>query len=344
MPSKSASPRTPRPSKKGAAIPKDGTPAKKRPRKSAKSRKTTAPDLPDTPDPLETDFLKYLEVERNAAELTLKNYRQALRALRTGFKAFRSWPELSVDDFRAWLFLLMKRELGRATIRLHFAALRSFFKYLTRRAGLVSNPLLEVQLPKSQRPLPVVLTLGQIDELLALPLTLKPEGPQRSAKWAPQRDAAILELFYSTGLRLHELVKLDVKDINHLDESLRVTGKGRKDRICPVGGPALRAIQKYRSAANVHTGPLFLSKGKDRITMRAVSDILQKYLRHSSIGFKVSPHKLRHSFATHLLNNGADLRSVQELLGHANLSTTQIYTHVSTTRMKEVYDDAHPRA
>jgi integrase/recombinase XerC/integrase/recombinase XerD len=250
----------------------------------------------------------------------------------------------TADDFRAWLFILMKRDLGRATIRVQFAALRSFFKFLTRRAGLTANPLLEVQLPKAQRSLPVVLTLGQIDELLTLPLTLKPDGAQRSAVWAPQRDAAILELFYSTGLRLHELVKLDVGDINHLEESLRVTGKGRKDRLCPVGGPALRAIQHYRVAAGVHDGPLFLSKLRRRITMRAVNDLLQKYLRHSTIGFKVSPHKLRHSFATHLLNNGADLRSVQELLGHANLSTTQIYTHVTIERMKKAYDKAHPRA
>ena len=298
----------------------------------------------DTPDRLETQFLQFMQVERNASPLTLKNYAQGLRALRTGFPVFRTWPDLTADDFRAWLFLLMKRELGRATIRIQFAALRSFFKYLTRREGLPANPLLEVQLPKAQRSLPVVLTPGQIDELLTLPLTLKTDGPQRSAAWAPQRDAAILELFYSTGLRLHELVKLDVRDINHLDESLRVTGKGRKDRLCPVGGPALRAIQHYRQAAGVHEGPLFLSKLRRRLTMRAVNDLLQKYLRHSTIGFKVSPHKLRHSFATHLLNNGADLRSVQELLGHANLSTTQIYTHVSTTRMKQVYDAAHPRA
>ncbi|MDB6070802.1 MAG: Tyrosine recombinase XerC [Verrucomicrobiales bacterium] len=312
--------------------------------RSRANKSLKAPTPADVPDALEIAFLQYMQVERNASDLTLKNYAQGLRALRTGLPTFRAWPELSADDFRAWLFMLMKRELGRATIRVQFAALRSFFKYLTRRAGLISNPLLEVQLPKTQRSLPVVLTLAQIEELLTLPLTLKTDGPQRAVSWAPQRDAAILELFYSTGLRLHELVKLDVSDINHLDESLRVTGKGRKDRLCPVGGPALRAIQKYRQAAGVHEGPLFLSKLRRRITMRAVDDLLQKYLRHSSIGFKVSPHKLRHSFATHLLNNGADLRSVQELLGHANLSTTQIYTHVSTTRMKQVYDAAHPRA
>ena len=346
MPSKPAPLRAPRraASKTDDERPRDAKIPRKSGRPAKAPRAPHSPALPDVPDPLETQFLQFMQVERNASALTLKNYAQGLRALRTGFPAFRGWPDLTADDFRAWLFLLMKRELGRATIRVQFAALRSFFKFLTRRAGLTANPLLEVQLPKAQRSLPVVLTLGQIDELLTLPLTLKPDGAQRSAVWAPQRDAAILELFYSTGLRLHELVKLDVGDINHLEESLRVTGKGRKDRLCPVGGPALRAIQHYRVAAGVHDGPLFLSKLRRRITMRAVNDLLQKYLRHSTIGFKVSPHKLRHSFATHLLNNGADLRSVQELLGHANLSTTQIYTHVSTTRMKQVYDAAHPRA
>ncbi len=326
-------------------------PATFRPGKGLGRRKGTQaspggpPDDPsEVPDPLEEEFIKFLEVERNAAALTLKNYRHGLRSLRCGFTAFRSWPELTAEDFRNWLFMLMKRDLGRATIRLQFAALRSFFKFLMRRAGLPFNPLLEVQLPKAQRSLPVVLTLAQVEELLALPLTLKTEGPQRAAAWAPQRDAAILELFYSTGLRLHELVKLNVADIDVLSGTLRVTGKGRKDRLCPVGAPALRAIQHYRAAAGVHEGALFLSKLRRRITMRAVNDLLQKYLQHSSIALKISPHKLRHSFATHLLNNGADLRSVQELLGHANLSTTQIYTHVSTTRMKQVYDAAHPRA
>lgn len=298
----------------------------------------------DKPAAEETAFLQFMEVERNASPLTLVNYAHAFREFRSGSPAFTTWAAATADDFRAWLFTMMKRELNHATIRLHFAALRSFYKFLVRRHGLPISPLLEVQLPKTHRPLPVVLTLAQIEELLTLPLTLPPEGPQRSAPWAAARDAAILELFYSTGLRLHELVKLDVEDIDIFNETLRVTGKGRKDRLCPVGAPALRAIQHYRHAAGVNSGPLFLSKLRRRITDRAVNDLLQKYLRRSSIQLKVSPHKLRHSFATHLLNNGADLRSVQELLGHANLSTTQIYTHVSTTRMKQVYDAAHPRA
>ena len=181
-----------------------------------------------------------------------------------------------------------------------------------------------------------------LSALLALPLTVPKE--KQAPAWTPARDTAILETFYSTGLRIHELVAIDVEEIDLYNDTVRVRGKGRKERLTMLGSHAMKAIQQYRHAAAVHSGPLFLSKLRRRLTMRAVSDLLQKYLRHSTIGFKVSPHKLRHSFATHLLNNGADLRSVQELLGHANLSTTQIYTHVSTTRMKQVYDAAHPRA
>ena len=151
-------------------------------------------------------------------------------------------------------------------------------------------------------------------------------------------------MFYSTGLRLSELAGLDARDIDPYTETLRVVGKGRKERLVPVGGPALRAVQRYRSEAGVHEGPLFLSKLRRRLTVRAVQQLVEKYLRLSSIPVRASPHKLRHSFATHLLDRGADLRSVQTLLGHSSLSTTQIYTHVSVERLKEVYQKAHPRA
>lgn len=283
-----------------------------------------------------------MKVEKNASMLTLTNYAHALRTFREWKKGFAGWESCEADDFRAWLFELMKREAARSTVRLHFSALRSFYKFLTRRHGLAISPLADVQLPKAQRSLPVVLTLQQVEELLALPLNVQQDP--RLPKWAPARDVAILETFYSTGLRLHELVGLDVEDVDYATDTMRVTGKGRKERMCPVGSHAMRAIQAYRTAAGVHEGPLFLSKLRRRITTQAVGDVLEKYLRLSSIPLRVTPHKLRHSFATHLLNNGADLRSVQELLGHASLSTTQIYTHVSTERMKQVYDKAHPRA
>jgi site-specific recombinase XerD len=153
-----------------------------------------------------------------------------------------------------------------------------------------------------------------------------------------------MEVFYSSGLRLAELASLNVNDLDLYTESVRVIGKGRKERVCPVGAPALQAVSRYRAAANVHHGPLFVNKARRRISSRSIWLILKRYLRHTSIPISVSPHKLRHSFATHLLDNGADLRSVQALLGHASLSTTQIYTHVTTERLKKAYSEAHPRA
>jgi len=293
-------------------------------------------------DPLAEAFLEFMSSERRSSERTLANYELALRQFREWRVPFKGWSELTADDFRAYLFDLMKRERGRATIRLQFAALRSFFKWLTRRREWKSNPLLEVQLPKREKKLPVVLTVTQIDQMLNLPLKL--EKSKRDAVWAPERDAAILELFYSTGMRLSELVALNVADIDTYTETVRVFGKGKKERLCPVGSKALEAVQRYRLKAGVHDGALFLSKLRQRLSIQGVDDVVSKYWRASGLPVHLTPHKFRHSFATHLLNNGADLRSVQELLGHASLSTTQIYTHVSTQRMKEVYDKSHPRA
>ncbi len=293
-------------------------------------------------DPLADAFLEFMNSERRSSERTLANYELALRQFREWRTPFKGWDKVTADDFRALLFDLMKKERGRATIRLQFAALRSFFKWLTRRQGWKTNPLLEVQLPKREKKLPVVLTVAQIEAMLNLPLTM--EKTKRDAVWAPERDAAILELFYSTGMRLSELVALNVADIDTYTETVRVFGKGGKERLCPVGGAALEAVQRYRAKAGVHDGALFLSKLRRRITTQAVDDVVKKYWRASGLPMHMTPHKIRHSFATHLLNNGADLRSVQELLGHASLSTTQIYTHVSTQRMKEVYEQSHPRA
>lgn len=308
----------------------------------AKHRKPDKPQEPLPLDALQEEFLEFMSVERDASNLTLTNYAHALDACRREMRPFTGWLAARADDFRAYLFVLMKQDFGRATIRLRFSALRSFYKFLARRKGLERNPLQDVQLPKKERKLPVVLTLTQIEELLALPL--KYDHGRQAPKWAGERDAAILEVFYSTGLRLHELVGLNVADYDVYQDTLRVLGKGRKERLCPLGSHAVKALQAYRQQARVHEGPLFISKLRRRMTARAVADVLEKYLAASSIPIKASPHKLRHSFATHLLNNGADLRSVQELLGHSSLSTTQIYTHVSTERMKQVYDRTHPRA
>jgi len=298
--------------------------------------------MPLEPDSLTERFLTFMEVERNASPRTLENYRHALDTFRKDHRGFTSWEALAADDFRRYLFEQMKAELGRATIRLHFAALRSFFKFLSRRCGLAKNPLLEVQLPKQEKKLPVTLTVNQVTSMLDLPMVTPKE--KQAPAWAPERDAAILEMFYSTGVRISELAGMNVEDVDVYTETVKVLGKGRKQRFCPMGAPAVTAVQRYRSKAGVHDGALFRSKVGKRMTTQAITDIVKKYCRLAGVPVKVTPHKFRHSFATHLLDNGADLRSVQELLGHASLSTTQIYTHVTTERMKKVYEGAHPRA
>lgn len=291
-------------------------------------------------DPLVEEFLRYLANERNASPRTIKAYRQAL----TGFQAHSktSWRTCTGDNFRDYLFALMKHGQARSYVRLQFSGLRTFYQFLTARKRYRHNPVQEVQLPKTEKKLPLVLTRKQVEELLTAPAR---EPKSRSApSWMPLRDVAIMELFYSSGLRLSELAALDVADVDLYTESVRVFGKGRKERVCPVGLPALEAIQKYRAAANVHAGPLFINKARGRISVRSVWLVLKRYVRHTSIPISISPHKLRHSFATHMLDRGADLRSVQALLGHSSLSTTQIYTHVTVERLKKAYADAHPRA
>lgn len=302
----------------------------------------TPPAAPAPPvDALAEGFFRHLEDERNVSPRTVINYRHALAEFRAVVPQ-PGWLTLTADHFRRFLFDLGKRGIAKPTQRLHFAALRTFYRFLQERHGLAANPIKLVQLPKLDRKLPLVLTAKQVIELLDAPL--KVEKERQAPTWMPLRDAAILELFYSSGLRLAELIALDVAHIDHFTETVRVLGKGRKERMVPIGGPALEAIQKYRQAAKVHAGPLFISKVRRRLTPHNVWGAVQRYLPHTSIPVKISPHKLRHSFATHLLDAGADLRAVQSLLGHASLSTTQIYTHVSVERLKQAYDGAHPRA
>ena len=292
-------------------------------------------------EPLARAFLDYLRDERNTSPRTVVNYRRALADAAAHLGA-TSWRGAGPDDFRAYLFELMKKEKARATIRLQFAALRSFYRFLCERKGVPTNPLLAVSLPKAEKRLPVFLTIKQVDALLRAPHLAKPE--RQAPAWMAWRDAAILELFYSSGLRLAELAALDVGEIDPYNETVRVLGKGAKERIVPVGEPALQALQEYRQRAKVRAGPLFISKLRKRLSAGSVWVLVKKYLQLAEIPVPASPHKLRHSFATHLLDAGADLRSVQSLLGHASLSTTQIYTHVTTERLKRAYDDAHPRA
>lgn len=318
-------------------------PSPQRPRKTGTAGASEAIAAKEpVADGLVDEFLEHLSVERNVSPRTLINYHHALNEFRARCAGFPGWLACRPDHFRRHLFDLMKREQARATIRLHFAALRGFYKFLALRKGLAQNPLAEVLLPKTEKKLPVVLTQEQVVQLLEMPLKMPLE--KQAPAWLPARDAAILELFYSSGLRLAELIALDCRDFDFISETVRVMGKGRKERVCPLGGPAIQAIQRYRGEAKVTQGPLFISKLRRRLTARAIADLVKKYHQASGLPVNVSPHKLRHSFATHLLDAGADLRSVQSLLGHASLSTTQIYTHVSIERLKDAYDKAHPRA
>ncbi len=301
-----------------------------------------APSPHPPKDALAGEFFEHLETERNVSPRTVRNYRQALHRFRASREDLPPWDKLTADDFRRYLMRLAADGIAKPTVRLHFAALRTFYRFLSERHGLRDNPLKQVQLPKTSRKLPVILNQTQIDELLSAPLRAPKQ--KQAPPWTPQRDAAILELFYSSGLRLSELAGLDVEHIDPYTESVRVLGKGRKERVVPVGAPALRAIQHYRHAAGTQAGPLFLNKARGRIGVKAIWSMLKKCLAYTSIPLEVSPHKLRHSFATHMLDAGADLRSVQALLGHENLSTTQIYTHVSVERLRTAYAEAHPRA
>ena len=292
-------------------------------------------------DPLIRQFLQFLEADKNSSPYTLRNYAAALREFQE-FRPELTWKAASSEDYRSFLFHLSKEGQRKTTLRTKFAALRSFYRWAEERKIVKNNPLCGVLLPKLPKQLPRYLTPGQMETLLGAP------GSQTKAKQAPQwmaaRDTAILEFFYSSGLRLAELVALNVSDVDTVSDTVRVLGKGSKERICPLGPEASSALQIYRQQAGVQTGPLFINKRRTRISRRSVWLLLRKYTRQSQLPDGTSPHKIRHTFATHLLDGGADLRSVQALLGHASLSTTQIYTHVSTDRLKRVYDAAHPRA
>lgn len=303
------------------------------------------------------EFLTHLATDRGASAYTQRNYNQALDEFRAWHEAERSrqpaWAELQRDDFRAFLRHLSRRELGRATIHLTFSALRTFYKFLIQRGHLARSPIRNLTLPKPERRLPKFVTVAQADTLLTAPQReCKREregGEQKPDEAAFLRDAAILETIYSCGLRVSEVCGLRGEDLDESGRSIRVRGKGKRERLVPIGAPALNAIHAYWNALPhrpTQAEPVFLTApdSAEPIRPAQVQKRLKRYLLAAGLDTSLTPHKLRHSFATHLLDNGADLRSVQELLGHRNLSTTQIYTHVTTERLKHAYDSAHPRA
>lgn len=243
---------------------------------------------------------------------------------------------------RRYLAMLREHRYERSSIARKLASLRSFFRFLLKGGKVSSNPARLCRLPRVEKRLPVVLDEKEVSNLLALPDVSNPNG---------LRDRALLELLYSAGLRISEVFNLDLRDIDLFSGIVQVRGKGKKERLAPIGSYAQRALVEYLEARSIPLGrngddrqPLFCNRFGRRLSMRGIRRIVEKYARLSGITKAISPHTFRHSFATHLLDRGADLRSVQELLGHENISTTQVYTHVSIRRLKEAYDKAHPRA
>jgi len=280
----------------------------------------------------------HLRTERSASAHTLRAYladvRQFLRVAAAG-----GIDHVRAGDVRHWL-RTMDGTIDRASIARKLSAVRGLFRFLTVSGRLRSDPTVGVTTPKTRKKLPSHLSLDEVDRLL-----VTPEGDRFGAV----RDRAILELLYSSGLRVGELTGLDWTDVDREAETVRVLGKGRKQRIVPVGRPALRALATYGRACAEHdwpitTGPVFRNVHGGRLTARSIARFMERYVPASGTTTKATPHALRHTFATHLLGGGADLRAIQELLGHASLSTTQRYTHVDLRRLMEAYDRAHPRA
>jgi len=320
---------------------------------------------PRAEDPAIEQFARHLRAERNASDHTLAGYLSDIRqfcAQLWGADAVPPFPWKSPDRYSARRFLasFQKAGLAPATARRKMSSLRSFFRFLVREGMVKDNPFSGLQQPKARRRLPKVLSRGEVVRLIEAPARLREEartkregkGEGRFADYAALRDTAILELFYSTGMRIAELCGLTDARLDLLSGTALVRGKGKKERFCPIGRPAAQALQAALDARDGllaergagRAPALFVNKNGGPLTPRSVERSLKKYLAAAQLDPATTPHVMRHSFATHMLDAGADLRSVQELLGHASLSTTQIYTHVSVERLKDEYGKAHPRA
>ncbi|MEC9093853.1 MAG: tyrosine recombinase XerC [Planctomycetota bacterium] len=288
-------------------------------------------------------FLSCLKVERNASQHTLKSYSEDLHSL-AGFLAdddrLPALERITPLDLRGYVAALHEAGYAKSSISRRLASLRSFFRFAQREGLVDSNPAKPLKNPRPERKLPHFLTTAEIGQLL--------EAPPLDDTMA-LRDRTILEVLYSAGLRVSELVGINDQDLDLSEGWVQVRGKGKRERLAPLGSFAVKAIKKWQplrkfKGAKSQTIPLFVNRLGTRLTTRSVGRMLEKYLRLTGLDQRTSPHTLRHSFATHLLDNGADIRSVQELLGHKSLGTTQIYTHVSTAGLMEAYEKAHPRA
>ncbi len=293
-------------------------------------------------------FLDYLAKERRYSAYTVRNYRQAF----TDFHAWLKQSGRSDEDFGKLtarevrdFVIEAQRRYGRRTLHNHVSGLRTFYRYWMREGKLARNPFTGVPLPKLEKPLPKFLTEAQMLKLLGGPEKLL--ANETVDAFTALRDRLVLELLYGGGLRVSELVALNYGAIDFGTGSARVLGKGRKERICPLGDAAMAVLRQFRAKHAKSSGrddPVLVTPQHRRLAVGAVQQLVKRYLALADLPMDITPHKLRHSYATHLLNAGADLRSVQELLGHASLTTTQIYTHTSVARLKEIHAKAHPRA
>lgn len=287
-------------------------------------------------------FLRYLEIERNASAHTLLNYKLDLE----GFRDFLKDIAVEKVDYlfiRKYLAHLKEKHLAARTIGRKLSSLRSFFRFLVKDNYIQVNPTDMISSPKQDKVLPKFLTEDEVARLIEVPDTSRAKGKDQRVV-LDARDRAILETLYSTGMRISELVSLTQETVDFIGGTVRVMGKGKKERMLPIGDRALRAIRQYMEGRAADSRWIFLNKNKKHLGARGIRKMVDRHIRAVSLKEHISPHTLRHTFATHLLNRGADLRSVQELLGHASLSTTQIYTHLTTEKLKSVYDKAHPRA
>jgi len=317
-----------------------------------------------------TEFIDYLRFEKHFSNYTsrcyaadLKQFVESVLSQEDAHSEIESSPEISDADggvatlavtslkekllavgpeqIRAYLAYLHNNNYSASSSARKLATLRSFYKFLVRRGYISTNPVSAIKTPKQEKRLPKCLSLEQVQKLLNTP---------NEKNWLGSRDKAMLETIYSTGVRVSELVDLNIDDVDFLGGMLHIRGKGNKERLAPIGQTAMLAIKKYLAMRNQHANSaqfdqraLFVNKHGKRLSTRSVRRKLDKYLIEAGLDPSISPHTLRHSFATHMLNNGADLRSVQELLGHQSISTTQIYTHLTAGKLKEAYDRAHPR-
>jgi integrase/recombinase XerD len=289
------------------------------------------------------EFLDFLSVERGLSRNTIDAYRRDLRSYINFLKLQK------INDINhttrtvivSYLLLMQKKGKASSSISRACAAIKSFYHFLVRERRIKEDPTINLDTPKLEKRLPRVLTVGEVEDLL--------NQPDVTNLWG-LRDKALLELLYATGIRVSELISIRIEDVNLEMGFLRCFGKGSKERIVPIGSVALNYLERYINEArkqlvkDKETNILFINHRGKGLTRQGFWKIIKKYAQQAGINKEITPHTLRHSFATHLLENGADLRAVQEMLGHADISTTQIYTHITRSRIKEVYDRTHPRA